>query len=1583
MINTINELIGRLRGPSVRLFVDVLNGTRTAGWAWCPSRPDERLTLEILDGQEVIGEVVADNYREDLEKAGKGDGRYAFEFRFPKMIPTSRLHRISFRRKGHKRPERTPKFKQLSAQLFVDVFDGTHAAGWAWLPSRPNEYLTLEILDGDKIIGEAVAGDYRVDLEQAGKGNGCHGFNFQFPASVFDGKSHQIHIRNQCEDQNLYSSPEIVIGKLTVDVDSFFFGFASGTARVLENEMQRVPFRVTLNEKEMFSGSSGNNCQIQMSETLTAEKFETLVKLDAKIRMDLYVQDILAKSVHYEKISSRKQDFCVLITNRTSKEIAGQIITQAAPPRRYMISIQGERTDELAMDAHGNFSIPLARYRLDNGRVAVRIEAFADTDGEHQASENSHVQLELDYSRYEASVEISDNQIAGLIKDFWSEDGAEKGVEILIDGRSAAFEIAKYNHGLSDPAWAFGSAISERLFDGAPHTVQCRIVESGFVFPARPLMFTTDDQSKAAMIRMEQQSCGQVRGWAMLPWSPETIVEVSALFDDQTIATVRCDAFHPMLASNGLLPTDRGFSLDLSNHPDGHYTLNFVADGKLVSSRGIRKAPFAPFILRDSGCERRGTCFVIPNPRGDVQQREEARSILLLAAAATEAGGNPTTIVIADQEVTQAPELRSTVTDLIGSVATEALAQAEFVALPRPPLDSTISGTQTAAYWLDIWMRANQFDRLVAPSRNGVAAYCVSSRRQGTGGVANTITILVDTFAIVDALACDTLLDRPGLLFTEALEREALNGADELIAPSVLAANRCNEVVRDISTKVQVAAQSVGEAHKGARFIADPDVNWLFFAGPLNTPAGLVLVCDAMDRLARKIQGTDKTIGVAFAGPEDLARGKRAGDYVRQRAAKWPFRIRMFRDLNFDSLRRIAAGYGERDAIALTPPPLIGTPWDALCDAAGLQRLALDGIRQDNSSDFAEAIFQALENDPATQTQPVGNALGRSLAAPTSVPGSAQPQDRETLARPLVSVCVSHFNRPTLLRQTLASIMACGYPNLEIVVLDDGSHLPGVASELQQVVDETAPGISRIVRQRNSYVGAVRNAAARSARGDLLIFMDDDNLAHPDMIANFVDAHHKTGAGIVTSRFGLFNSTDVIDPSSDIPDAVGVPLMPDRGAGVISNCFGDANMLITRQALEAIGGFTEDYGRGHEDWELLAKAAMGGIHQELLTKPVFWYRVSDSGMLRNRESEIVDLQRNIRAYRDRLPTEIYRLLQLAQGMVHRWDNKIEQHHIVPRAPLNVVRQQAFGRVAIIMRTKDRPVLLKRAIESVLGQTFTDWALVIVNDGGDPGPVRKLIEKHKTALQGRALLINNPSSTGMENASNAGITNSISEFAVIHDDDDAWHPTFLQTTIAHLDRSPPEVGGVVTHATVVIEEIEGNQVIERNRFPFNNVETIDLAKLSMENQFPPITFLFKRSIMDVIGQFDGRLPVLGDWDFHLRAAKTFRLEVIAEPLAFYHHRVEGTGGHYGNTVVAGKDRHRRQRAEFITANMRDALAAKRGEKAISDGELLYFGEQHRDVVDRMTGLSEHMHWLEKMLNDQAAHMKTLESIIKKG
>ena len=65
------------------------------------------------------------------------------------------------------------------------------------------------------------------------------------------------------------------------------------------------------------------------------------------------------------------------------------------------------------------------------------------------------------------------------------------------------------------------------------------------------------------------------------------------------------------------------------------------------------------------------------------------------------------------------------------------------------------------------------------------------------------------------------------------------------------------------------------------------------------------------------------------------------------------------------------------------------------------------------------------------------------------------------------------------------------------------------------------------------------------------------------------------------------------------------------------------------------------------------------------------------------------------------------------------------------------------RVAIITRTKDRPMFLKRAINSILHQTFEDWQHVIVNDGGPPLEIEALLLEFKEAYRGRVQLIHHP------------------------------------------------------------------------------------------------------------------------------------------------------------------------------------------------------------------------------------------------
>ncbi len=239
-------------------------------------------------------------------------------------------------------------------------------------------------------------------------------------------------------------------------------------------------------------------------------------------------------------------------------------------------------------------------------------------------------------------------------------------------------------------------------------------------------------------------------------------------------------------------------------------------------------------------------------------------------------------------------------------------------------------------------------------------------------------------------------------------------------------------------------------------------------------------------------------------------------------------------------------------------------------------------------------------------------------------------------------------------------------------------------------------------------------------------------------------------------------------------------------------------------------------------------------------------------------------------------------------------------------------------VAIITRTKDRPLLLRRAVESVLGQAYPDWFHVIVNDGGDAKAVDALAAEYQGRYAGRLSVLHLPTSNGMEAASNAGLACGSSHYVVIHDDDDSWHRDFLSRSVAVLQAPPlPNVRGVVCHSIRIEENIcADGRIREISRAPFNAwLEVIEIPRLCASNTFPPISFLFERSLIAEVGTFDENLPVLGDWDFNLRVALMGEILVLPEPLAYYHHRPDDPTIN-GNTITMHLERHRLYRSYII-------------------------------------------------------------------
>lgn len=220
-----------------------------------------------------------------------------------------------------------------------------------------------------------------------------------------------------------------------------------------------------------------------------------------------------------------------------------------------------------------------------------------------------------------------------------------------------------------------------------------------------------------------------------------------------------------------------------------------------------------------------------------------------------------------------------------------------------------------------------------------------------------------------------------------------------------------------------------------------------------------------------------------------------------------------------------------------------------------------------------------------------------------------------------------------------------------------------------------------------------------------------------------------------------------------------------------------------------------------------------------------------------------------------------------------------------------ITSRPFARTAILMRTKDRPLFLKRALESVLSQTDGNWVLVVVNDGGSPANLAETIRPYESRLAGRLHIENSLRSEGRGTGKqlNTALGKSDSQFVAIHDDDDSWEPDFLMRA----RESMGDHSAIVTQSLLIKERMvgeEGVEEISRELFePWQKLE-ISLFRLAESLTFPPIALLFRRKVIEEIGSFEEDLGPLEDWEFALRLFSKFEVPFLEEPLAHYRQRV---------------------------------------------------------------------------------------------
>jgi len=186
----------------------------------------------------------------------------------------------------------------------------------------------------------------------------------------------------------------------------------------------------------------------------------------------------------------------------------------------------------------------------------------------------------------------------------------------------------------------------------------------------------------------------------------------------------------------------------------------------------------------------------------------------------------------------------------------------------------------------------------------------------------------------------------------------------------------------------------------------------------------------------------------------------------------------------------------------------------------------------------------------------------------------------------ILSVVMPTHNKLALLRQTLAALgqqQAGSGREWEVVVVDDGSS-DGTAQWLSSSATELVPSLRVVAPPSNVGRARARNLGASAATGHWILFMDDDIVAPPGLLAAHLDLLENTTA---TGTIGWACTDDTVRdaPHFHYLDTRGVARLPAGPAP--ARFFVTQNAAVPRQAFLEVGGFDEGFtAYGFEDMEL-------------------------------------------------------------------------------------------------------------------------------------------------------------------------------------------------------------------------------------------------------------------------------------------------------------------------------------------------------------------------------------------------------------
>jgi len=339
--------------------------------------------------------------------------------------------------------------------------------------------------------------------------------------------------------------------------------------------------------------------------------------------------------------------------------------------------------------------------------------------------------------------------------------------------------------------------------------------------------------------------------------------------------------------------------------------------------------------------------------------------------------------------------------------------------------------------------------------------------------------------------------------------------------------------------------------------------------------------------------------------------------------------------------------------------------------------------------------------------------------------------------------------------------------------------------------------------------------------------------------------------------------------------------------------------------------------------------------------------------------------RGLNAYRrltlsGRGPVEAFRVLTYAEAST----TSLEELRRAIGPSLVTDGDRGPAPVSVVIRTRNRPALLREALESLRAQTARPKQVVVVNDGG--ASPKEVVDGFRDAFP---VLLDEPRQRrGRSAAANRGVALAKEELVAFLDDDDRCFPDHIERLAAGHRQGPEPV--VYSDAVTVVYG-QGEAGWEPRIRTLQYSLDFDPDYLLLANYIPIHTLLLPRELFTKVGGFDEGIEYSEDWDFLIRlsAETPFRhlRAVTCEYRVFETPSSDPNPGHVAAGAGAFQDARRkifeRYAARRTDAGLARVLDRMRSQVAfwydrdgISQGELRFLRESHRRLTESL-GRSE--------------------------